>query len=117
MNNATQSRNYFNKLEEYQIYCKEWENITHKINLEESGLSKLFADAKDERGLIEKWFLDAVETKLNKNENRMKEFRRLMLQFVRQYKENQSKIEKKALIEQFAQDMLPVRAAARSSAA
>ena len=52
MNNSAQSKQYFDKLAEYQIYYKEWEDIIRKINVEESGLSKLFADCKDEKGLI-----------------------------------------------------------------
>ena len=66
MGNSAQSRQYFEKLMEYQINYKEWETIIKKVNLEESGLSNLFADCKDERGLVEKWFLEAVEGKLNK---------------------------------------------------
>ena len=69
MNNSAQSRQYFDKLAEYQIYYKEWENIIKKVNLKESGLSELFADCRDEKGLVEKWFLDAVESKLNREKD------------------------------------------------
>ncbi|MGN0241305.1 MAG: hypothetical protein ACI4CS_06430, partial [Candidatus Weimeria sp.] len=55
MNQSAQSRQYFDKLAEYEIYYREWEAIIHKINLEESGLSNLFADCKNEEGLVEKW--------------------------------------------------------------
>ena len=78
MGNAAQTRQYFDKLMEYQIHYKEWESIIKKVNLKESGLSDLFADCKDEKGLVEKWFLDAVENKLNREKSRMKEFRNLM---------------------------------------
>ena len=57
MDNASQSRQYFSKLAEYQIHYKEWEGIIKKVNLKESGLSDLFADCRDEKGLVEKWFL------------------------------------------------------------
>ena len=50
MNNSAQSKQYFDKLAEYQIYYKEWENIVRKINLEESGLSKLLPTARTRRG-------------------------------------------------------------------
>ena len=53
---------------EYQINYKEWETIIKKINLKESGLSDLFADCKDEKGPTEKWFLEAIESKLNKGQ-------------------------------------------------
>ena len=78
MNNQAQSRQYFDKLKEYQINYKEWETIIKKVNLKESGLSDLFADCRDEKGLVEKWFLDAVESKLNRDRNRMKEFQNIV---------------------------------------
>lgn len=53
MNNSAQSRQYFVKLAEYGIDYREWQNIIKKINEEESGLSKLFAECKDEKGLVE----------------------------------------------------------------
>ena len=71
MGNASQARQYFERLEEYQIFYREWETIIKKVNLKESGLSDLFADCRDEKGLTEKWFLDAVESKLNKERNRI----------------------------------------------
>lgn len=82
MNNSAQSRQYFDKLMEYQINYKEWETIIKKVNLKESGLSDLFADCRDEKGLVEKWFLDAVESKLNKERNRMKEFQSILEKYV-----------------------------------
>lgn len=78
MNQPAQSRQYFDKLTEYDIYYREWEAIIHKVNLEESGLSNLFADCKNEAGLTEKWLLDTVEKKLNRGTDSMKEFRSIM---------------------------------------
>ena len=49
------------KLMEYQINYKEWETIIKKINVKESGLSIFFSDCRDEKGLTEKWFLEAIE--------------------------------------------------------
>lgn len=88
MLNAAQSRQYFEKLREYQIHHKEWETIIKKINLKESGLSELFNDCRDEKGLVEKWFLEAVESKLNKDRDRIKEFQSLMEKYVALYKNN-----------------------------
>ncbi|MDD3226707.1 MAG: hypothetical protein PHG56_04090 [Tissierellia bacterium] len=104
MNNSTQSRNYFNKLEEYQVYYKEWESIIKKINLKESGLSELFTNAKDEAGLIETWFLPTVEDKLNKDKSRVKEFRDILSKYIRQYKDNKSKIDQKNTILLFKEE-------------
>ena len=101
MTNAAQSRQYFEKLAEYQIHYKEWETIIKKVNLKESGLSDLFADCRDEKGLVEKWFLDAVESKLNKERNRMKEFQSILGKYIGQYKDNQTKIKRRDIIREF----------------
>ncbi|HCT89915.1 MAG TPA: hypothetical protein DF613_00815, partial [Lachnospiraceae bacterium] len=104
MAGAAQSRQYFDKLREYRIYYREWETIIKKINLEESGLSNLFADCRDERGLVEKWFLDAVESKLNQGQNRIKEFQSIVGKYVGQYKDNQSKIKRRDTIRLFKEE-------------
>lgn len=100
-NNDTQARNYFKKLEEYQIYYKEWESIVKKVNLKESGLSELFSKAKNESGLVENWFLPAVEDKLNKDKNKVEEFRNILDSYLKQYKDNKSKIDQKVTIDLF----------------
>lgn len=109
MNNAAQSRQYFDKLMEYQINYKEWETIIKKVNQKESGLSDLFADCKDEKGLVEKWFLDAVESKLNKEKNRMKEFQVILEKYAGQYKDNQSKIKRRDIIRAFKEEAVRIR--------
>lgn len=109
MNNASQSRQYFSKLAEYQIHYKEWEGIIKKVNLKESGLSDLFADCRDEKGLVEKWFLEAVENKLNQDRNRMKEFQDIMEKYTGQYKDNRSKIQRRDTIRAFGQEAEQVR--------
>ena len=62
MSSPAQSRQYFYKLMEYQINYKEWETIIRKVNVKESGLSELFSDCRTEKELVEKWFLEAVES-------------------------------------------------------
>ena len=109
MSNTAQSRQYFNKLAEYQIYYKEWETIIKKVNLKESGLSDLFADCRDEKGLVEKWFLEAVENKLNQDRNRMKEFQGIMEKYTGQYRDNRSKIERRDTIRAFGREAERVR--------
>lgn len=104
MNNSLQSRNYFDRLEEYQIYYKEWESIVKKVNIRESGLSELFANAKDEAGLIASWFLPTVEDKLNKDRNRIVEFREILSRYIKQYKDNKSKIDQKSTILLFKEE-------------
>ena len=104
MNQPAQQRRYFERLKEYQINHTEWETIIKKVNSKESGLSELFKDAKDEAGLVEKWFLPAVETKLNKDENRIKAFANIIQKFILLYKENQANIERKDTILSFQKD-------------
>ena len=101
MNNSAQSKQYFDKLIEYGINFREWQNIIKKVNEEESGLSKLFADCKDEKGLVEKWFLDAIENKLNKDQNRMQEFRNILEKYISLYRDNESKIKRRDVIRKF----------------
>lgn len=93
---------YYKLLGQYQINHKEWESIIWKVNQKESGLSELFQKAKDERSLVENWFLKPVEDKLGKN--KMDEFRKLTFQFIELYQSNQSKLQKKAVIEQYFED-------------
>ena len=107
--NPAQSRQYFDKLMEYQINYKEWESIIKKVNLKESGLSELFSDCRDEKGLVEKWFLDAVESKLNREKNRMKEFQSLLEKYVAQYQDNQVKIKRRDTIRLFREEAAPIR--------
>lgn len=108
MNNSAQSRQYFAKLAEYGIDYREWQNIIKKINEEESGLSKLFAECKDEKGLVEKWFLDAVENKLNKGNNRMQEFRNILGKYITTYNENSNKIQQQEKLIAFQQEATPI---------
>lgn len=111
--NAAQSRQYFDKLMEYQINYKEWESIIKKVNLKESGLSELFSDCRDEKGLVEKWFLDAVENKLNRERNRMKEFQNLLEKYVLQYQDNQVKIRRRDIIRLFREESGSIREQAK----
>lgn len=104
MSSPNHRKMYFSKLKEYQINHKEWETIIKKVNLKESGLSELFSNAKDEKGLVEKWLLDAVENKLNQEKDRVKEFQKLAYKFIRQYRENEAKIKRKKNIEQYFED-------------
>lgn len=109
MNNSAQSRQYFDKLMEYGIDYREWQNIIKKVNEEESGLSKLFSDSKDERGLVEKWFLYTIENKLNRDQNRMQEFRNILEKYVASYHRNQSKIRQRDTILHFEQEAEKIR--------
>lgn len=109
MNNSAQARQYFDKLLEYGINYREWQSIIKKINEEESGLSKLFSDCKDERGLVEKWFLETIENKLNREQNRMQEFRSILEKYIAGYRNNQSKIKRRDTILRFEEEAEKIR--------
>ena len=104
MNQSAQQKQYFDKLSEYQINYKEWESIIKKVNERESGLSELFSDCKNEKELVEKWFLPTIESKMDKDKSRMKEFQNIVEKYVVQYKNNKSKIEMKKVIQQFLEE-------------
>lgn len=108
MNNYAQSKQYFSKLAEYGIDYREWESILKKINSDESGLSKLFSDCKDEKGLIEKWFLEAVENKKNRDKNSMEGFREIMGKYVAVYSDNFTKIQQQQQLSLFQQKAAPI---------
>lgn len=112
MNNHAQQKQYFDKLAEYKIYYKEWENIIRKVNLKESGLSELFSDCKNEKELLEKWFIKTIESKLNGEQDRIKEFQTIIEKYVHMYKDNKSKIERRDTIMQFKEDMEVVQESA-----
>ena len=50
--------------------------------------------------MVEKWFLDAVESKLNRGKNRMQEFQSILEKYVGQYKDNKYKMKRRDAIEQ-----------------
>ncbi|MCB2288283.1 hypothetical protein LGK97_00700 [Clostridium sp. CS001] len=101
MTMPSQTKNYFDNLRQYKINNKEWESIIKKINMKESGLSELFQEAKNVSGLVEKWFIKAVEDKINRDEDKIKNFSEIVKKYIYQYRYNQSKIEKKQAIEEF----------------
>ena len=101
MNNSVTIRNYFKKLQEFKINYKEWETIIKQINLKESGLSELFVKAKDSSGLVKEWFLPAIENKLNKEEDRIKNYVELVNCYIKQYKDNKTNLDRKEKIEFF----------------
>ena len=86
MNQYAQSRQYFDRLREYKIDFREWEEIIKKVNENESGLSYLFSDCKDEKGLIEKWLLKSVEKKLDPEGARIRSFRDITGKYIKQYR-------------------------------
>jgi hypothetical protein len=117
MNNSFQQKQYFSRLQEYGISSKEWESIMKKINLEESGLSKLFIDCKDEKSLVEKWFLTTAEDKMNRDKNRSEEFSRLFEKYISEYKQNRDLYKRKEKIQHFLSETAKISESANTYAA
>ena len=101
MSSPAQSRQYFYKLMEYQINYKEWETIIRKVNVKESGLSELFSDCRTEKELVEKWCLEAVESKLNKEENKVKNFQEILEKYAGKYKNIKEQLKRRDAIQKF----------------
>ena len=101
MSSPAQSRQYFYKLMEYQINYKEWETIIRKVNVKESGLSELFSDCRTEKELVEKWFLEAIESKLNKEENKVKNFQEILEKYAGKYKNIKEQLKRRDAIQKF----------------
>ena len=101
MSSPAQSRQYFYKLMGYQINYKEWETIIRKVNVKESGLSELFSDCRTEKELVEKWFLEAVESKLNKEENKVKNFQEILEKYAGKYKNIKEQLKRRDAIQKF----------------
>ena len=101
MSSPAQSRQYFYKLMEYQINYKEWETIIRKVNVKESGLSELFSDCRTEKELVEKWFLEAGESKLNKEENKVKNFQEILEKYAGKYKNIKEQLKRRDAIQKF----------------
>lgn len=106
MNNSGQQRQYFDKLMEYRVDYKEWEEIIKKINMKEGGLAELFSDCKDERSLMENWFLKSIEKKIDKDGGMIRDFNRNVGSYVRQYYENEDKIKRRDTIERFKNQVI-----------
>lgn len=112
MNNSSQARQYFQKLREYGIDFREWQSIIREVNKDESGLSDLFEECKNERALVEKWFLKVIHDKLNHRKDRIKEFCDLMERYIKSYHDNAISIQRKENIEYLQQRSQEISTAA-----
>lgn len=62
--------------------------------------------------MTEKWFLEAIESKLNKDKNRIREFQSILEKYAGQYKDNRSKIKRRDNIRAFKEEAESIRARA-----
>lgn len=107
MGQSAQQRQYFTKLREYKVDYREWENVIKKVNQKEGGLADLFADCRDERGLVDKWFLDAVEKKLDPDGSKIRGFGNIIKMHSVQCYENEDKIKRREDILEFRKCVAP----------
>jgi len=63
--NSDDKKEYSDILNQYGIIQTEWKNIICKVNQEEGGTQKYFADIKTSDQLINKLFINAIEGKIN----------------------------------------------------
>ena len=92
----------YKKDKKLSFFCyKEWETIIRKVNVKESGLSELFSDCRTEKELVEKWFLEAVESKLNKEENKVKNFQEILEKYAGKYKNIKEQLKRRDAIQKF----------------
>ena len=82
------------------IYPQRWENNKTLVLLNEqpTSLTSLTTINPEyieniKKGLIEKWFLEAVENKKNRDKNSMEGFREIMGKYVAVYSDNFTKIQ------------------------
>ena len=111
MNQPAQSRQYFEKLREFRIDYHEWESVIWRINRSESGLSRLFSESRNEKGLVEKWFLNAVDEKLNAESRRITSFQTIMEKYALLYRDNRRKMENRDAMQAFIGEAERIRAA------
>ena len=104
MSQPARARQYFDQLHQYGIHYKEWKGSLRRLISKNQVFPEVFADCKEEKGLVEKWFLDAIENKLNKETNRVREFQTLMMKYIGQYRENQTKIERLENVSSFQKE-------------
>lgn len=65
LDNKTDSKKYYEKLKEYQIYREEWEDIIYKVNKEEGGLVKYFKDCRNKNDVIKLIFIDTILNRID----------------------------------------------------
>ena len=109
MNKDGQAADYFEKLHDYGIEYKEWQNIIKKINRDEGALALLFQECKDEQGVVTTWFLDAVEKKLNTNTDKVAGFRDILEDYINTCFNNRVELRNKYVFERFEEEAARIK--------
>lgn len=62
---SDENTRWADKLREYGIYQEEWTNVIQKLNVQEGGLMKFFAEIRSSDRLISDFFLPAIDDKIS----------------------------------------------------
>ena len=109
MNQQAQAKQYFDRLREYRIDSSEWESVIYRINRGEAGLTELFAKCRNEKELVEEWFLGSVDEKLNRDSKRIKGFQSILEKQAGQFRNNRAKLESRDTILAFLEELKGVQ--------
>ncbi len=109
MNQQAQAKQYFDRLREYRIDSSEWESVIYRINRGEAGLAELFAKCRNEKELVEEWFLGSVDEKLNRESKRIKGFQSILEKQAGQFRNNRAKLESRDTILAFLEELKGVQ--------
>ena len=109
MNQQAQAKQYFDRLREYRIDSSEWESVIYRINRGEAGLAELFAKCRNEKELVEEWFLGSVDEKLNRDSKRIKGFQSILEKQAGQFRNNRAKLESRDTILAFLEELKGVQ--------
>ena len=110
--NSEQGKQYFKRLATFGVNHLEWENIVHRINEDESGVAELFSDCPTVRKMVEKWFLNLIEEKLNTNMDKMDNFRVLIETYILECIKNKESLKRKEQFDLFETKSETIRKAA-----
>ncbi|MBP3296538.1 MAG: hypothetical protein J6M27_08140, partial [Lachnospiraceae bacterium] len=109
MNQQAQAKQCFDRLREYRIDSSEWESVIYRINRGEAGLAELFAKCRNEKELVEEWFLGSVDEKLNRESKRVKGFQSILEKQAGQFRNNRAKLESRDTILAFLEELKGVQ--------
>ncbi len=111
--NGQSAAAYYAKLGEYGIRSSEWESVIREVNSDEGALTELFKGRMNERGLLEKWVLKLVETRLSQGGGAIAKLQEAFADYAVQYGRKQSFCDKKAALELYRENFGSIEAGAR----
>lgn len=108
---SEQDKDWKWKLEEYGIFQEVWRNLMEPLNSDENGMSQYFAKFKTSDRLINNLLIPVIESRLGQRgdrnfiDNEDSSLATMLLQYVKQYQEQTSKLTERERCETFLQDI------------